>query len=535
MFMYYVTTKTKMNIEIRTLTEFFTNYLSISLITPLWNYDLDATENIINATMNEKQIYAIIIKKQDGKVILGKIRNNQWNIVNVTMNFSQTPSQNNCVMMNKIIVKNNELLGDIEIWMTLKFVYERLRNALMEMLIRLALFDTLLFLLIFFSIRKMIIAPIRVVVEYLSRLSMGDIPTQITKRYKGEFNEILTCLTILIEATNQTTQVVEAVADGNLEVDVKERSEYDRMMKGLNQMIQRLNGIMTETNGMIHSVQQGNLDIRGNAEAFEGGWRKLLTGVNNLIDGLSSAVSVKAVLETEMELAKHIQTVLLPKKPKIPGYEIVASLQSADEVGGDYFDVISVDGYDWIVIGDVSGHGVTAGLVMMMVQTAIHTILLENPSVPPSHLLSQINKTIYSNIERMNEPKHMTLIALASLHDGVFSFAGLHEDILIWRAADKIIQQIETNGMWIGIEPDISTLLFTERLKLYPGDCMVLYTDGILEARRKDGKLFGKERLAKIIERSGEKSAYEIHADILKALSYYQTLDDVTIYVMKRV
>jgi hypothetical protein len=77
--------------------------------------------------------------------------------------------------------------------------------------------------------------------------------------------------------------------------------------------------------------------------------------VNHLIDGLSSAVSEKAALGTEMELAKKIQTCLLPKSPEIQGYDIAASCESADEVGGDYYDVISVGGYDWIVIGDVSG------------------------------------------------------------------------------------------------------------------------------------------------------------------------------------
>ncbi|MCP4610029.1 MAG: response regulator, partial [Planctomycetes bacterium] len=76
----------------------------------------------------------------------------------------------------------------------------------------------------------------------------------------------------------------------------------------------------------------------------------------------------------EMELAKKIQTVLLPEEPKISGYEIAAHMEPADEVGGDYYDVINFEGKDWLVIGDVSGHGVPSGLVMMMVQTAIHTV-----------------------------------------------------------------------------------------------------------------------------------------------------------------
>ncbi len=88
--------------------------------------------------------------------------------------------------------------------------------------------------------------------------------------------------------------------------------------------------------------------------------------------------------------------------------------------------MISVGGYDWIVIGDVSGHGVTAGLVMMMVQTAIHTVLIENPEVPPSALLSVINRTIYENINEWMNQKHMTIIVLA---------AGKERKVLFFRSA----------------------------------------------------------------------------------------------------
>lgn len=106
----------------------------------------------------------------------------------------------------------------------------------------------------------------------------------------------------------------------------------------------------------------------------------------------------------EMELAKRIQTILLPVNPHIPGYEIAASSEPANEVGGDYYDVISAAGYDWIVIGDVSGHGITSGLVMMMVQTAIHTVLLNNPGVSPSFLLTAVNRVIYENIKKWIRP-----------------------------------------------------------------------------------------------------------------------------------
>jgi len=240
-------------------------------------------------------------------------------------------------------------------------------------------------------------------------------------------------------------------------------------------------------------------------------------------------------LKSEMELAKKIQTVLLPKKPEITGYEISASCEPSEEVGGDYYDVISVGGYDWIVIGDVSGHGVTAGLVMMMVQTAIHTVLNENAETEPSRLLTVINKTIYNNIELMGESKHMTIIVLAAGKEGKFSFSGSHEDILIRRAETGKVEVVESEGMWIGLEPDISGYLSDDILKMEDGDCMVLFTDGITEAICKEGKLFGDERLIRVIEESGDKSAAEIRENIINELEFCEKPDDVTLVVMKKI
>jgi len=145
-----------------------------------------------------------------------------------------------------------------------------------------------------------------------------------------------------------------------------------------------------------------------------------------------------------------------------------------------------------------------------------------------------INHIIYENIVRMDEQKHMTIVVLACGNDGHFCFSGLHEDILIRRADSGNVENIETDGMWIGLEPDISETLSVNALKMEPGDCMVLYTDGITEAWGQGIGLFGTERLIKVIESCGDKSAFEIHAAILQALKPYEKPDDVTLFVMKR-
>jgi len=237
----------------------------------------------------------------------------------------------------------------------------------------------------------------------------------------------------------------------------------------------------------------------------------------------------------EMKLAKKIQTVLLPENPRIAEYDIAASIEPAEQIGGDYYDVISVGGCQWIVVGDVSGHGITAGLVMMMTQTAIHTMLHSNPHVSPPQLLTVMNRVIYENIRRLGVSKHMTLLALAVEKDGNFSFAGLHEDILIWRLESKKVEVIETDGMWVGLEPDISAHLSVNTFHLAPGDCMVLFTDGITEAEDEDENLFGNEQLARTVERFGNQPVSEIHENILCTLAGYEKQDDRTLFIMKRV
>ncbi|MCP4104421.1 MAG: SpoIIE family protein phosphatase [Desulfobacteraceae bacterium] len=528
MLVYYKTTRTEMEKELSELSVFFADNLSISLATPLWDMNYSAIEGIMDAVMDERQVFAVIVKDIFDKTYIRK-RDKDWKSISA----KEASFGDEYVKAQRDIVKNNGKLGTAEIFLTSKFMQRKLNNVIGKMLITLIVLNILLFLLLFFSIRKNIIAPIKLTAGYLSRISEGDVPEKITGKYGGEFDEIRNSLNILINATDETILTAEKIANGNLNAEVRERSEKDRMMKALNLMIQKLNEIMNETNGMIRAVGEGDLDIRGNAEAFEGGWQELTRGVNNLIEGLSNAVSKAAAVAMEMELAKKIQTVLLPKNPKIYGYDIAASCDPADEVGGDYFDVISVGECDWIVIGDVTGHGVTSGLVMMMVQTAIHTVLLRKPNTLPDELLAEINKVIYQNIEKMEESKHMTIVVLARGIDGVYRFSGSHDDILIRRAETGKVDVIETDGMWIGLEPDISNMLSSDTLKLEIGDSMVLFTDGITEAINENG-LFGQERLVEILEESESESACEIHAKIIQALNPYEKPDDVTLVVVKR-
>ncbi|MCP4132694.1 MAG: PP2C family protein-serine/threonine phosphatase [bacterium] len=255
-------------------------------------------------------------------------------------------------------------------------------------------------------------------------------------------------------------------------------------------------------------------------------------------------VETRDELWGEMELAKKIQTTLLPPKPEIRGYEIAAYMSPADEVGGDYYDIINVAGRDWIVIGDVSGHGVTAGLIMMMVQTSIQVALSQNPDVEPSKLLTIINKTLFKNITLLGEFRYMTITVLACHDEGHFYFAGLHQDIMVYREAKEATEVVETGGMWIGLMDNIDGMIDVDKMKVHAGDVILLYTDGITEAwrtgsvkdqRTMDEDMFGQHRLRETFTSLGKEPVHDIKDGILDALKGYECGDDVTMVVMKRV
>jgi len=254
-------------------------------------------------------------------------------------------------------------------------------------------------------------------------------------------------------------------------------------------------------------------------------------------------VTARDALWGEMQLAKKIQTVLLPVKPQMKGYDISVFLKPADDVGGDYYDIINVENIDWIVIGDVSGHGVPAGLIMMMVQTAIHTVLASKGNLKPEALLTRINRVITRNIRLLSEDKYMTLTVFACIKDGKFYYSGLHQDIMIYRSTEKRVELIGTNGIWIGLLEDIRGMVTGEHFSMAVGDVMMLFTDGITEAwvegsvrdnRTMETDMFGQHKLKEVFEEYGEHHPDDIKSGILSKLDGYRITDDVTMVIVKR-
>ncbi|NJS41853.1 SpoIIE family protein phosphatase, partial [Candidatus Gracilibacteria bacterium] len=149
-------------------------------------------------------------------------------------------------------------------------------------------------------------------------------------------------------------------------------------------------------------------------------------------------------MSAELEVTRKIQQMLLPKDRElheVSGLDIAGFMESADEVGGDYYDVLQQDGRVKIGIGDVTGHGLESGVLMIMVQTAVRTLLAYNEP-DPVRFLSAVNRAIYDNVQRMKSDKNASL-ALLDYEEGMLKLSGQHEEMIVVRSGG-IVERFDT-------------------------------------------------------------------------------------------
>jgi phosphoserine phosphatase RsbU/P len=222
----------------------------------------------------------------------------------------------------------------------------------------------------------------------------------------------------------------------------------------------------------------------------------------------------------------------------VPGLEIAATMRTATEVGGDYYDVIPVsDDGCWLGIGDVAGHGLGTGLVMLMMQSGISALCRKLPDATPRELLLALNAMLVDNVRmRLGQREHATLTLLRYRQDGRIAFAGAHEEILILRAATGRCERLPTPGPWVGAKRAIEAGTVESNIQLQPGDLLVLYTDGLIEAMGRDGReRFGTDRLAALVETHGASAPVAVRDALLAALDVFAEKldDDVTLLVAR--
>jgi DNA-binding LacI/PurR family transcriptional regulator/serine phosphatase RsbU (regulator of sigma subunit) len=241
-------------------------------------------------------------------------------------------------------------------------------------------------------------------------------------------------------------------------------------------------------------------------------------------------------LEQEAKIAARIQTAILPGKTPVEGLAISAELWPAADVGGDYYDIIPFEGGCWIGIGDVTGHGLLAGLVMLMIQGMVAAMVKRDAAARPSQLVTALNSALHENLRhRLGLDDFATLTLLRYERNGCVTFSGAHEELVVYRARTRRCETIASPGVWVGPLPDVSQITTDGTLTLEDGDLLVLYTDGVIEAMNEYQQQFGMDRLLRLIESRASGDVEELSRAIVAAAGQWQArqVDDVTVLVAR--
>ncbi|MCA9935917.1 MAG: SpoIIE family protein phosphatase [Ardenticatenaceae bacterium] len=321
------------------------------------------------------------------------------------------------------------------------------------------------------------------------------------------------------------SEAAQKVADKQYDTDltIKSRDEIGQLGQTFNAMTQEIRAYTTNLEGLVAERTE---DLqRANAE---------ITHLNEKLKDENLRLSA------ELDVARQLQMMVLPPESEtraIPDLDIACYMEPADEVGGDYYDVLQVGDSTYLTIGDVTGHGLSSGVVMLMAQTAFLT-LSQSGEYSIDHILASLNQVLYRNILRIHENKNMTL-AVIQYDQEKFSIVGQHETVVICRK-DGVVEVIDTIdlGLPVGLEEDITEFIGSQQFRLTPGDVMLLYTDGITEAENGNRQYFGMDKLTDLLVQYHDLDAKAIVDGIIKDVYAFigtaPVYDDITMMVIKQ-
>ena len=251
-------------------------------------------------------------------------------------------------------------------------------------------------------------------------------------------------------------------------------------------------------------------------------------------------VQDNARMNAEMDVTRRLQEMILPTQDElkeIEALDIAAYMKPADEVGGDYYDVLSYEDKIIICIGDVTGHGLASGITMLMAQTAVRLQAIHE-IYGPQPFFSGLNKVLYDNLKRMGIDKNMTFLMM-DYSEGKIRLSGQHENVIVVRKNGEI-EQIDTFelGFMLAIVPDISEFVEYIEIQLEPEDCLILYTDGITEAFNTEREQYGIERLCEVVQSHRQAGADTIKQAVIDSVYSYagdqRPVDVITLLVLKQ-
>jgi phosphoserine phosphatase RsbU/P len=249
--------------------------------------------------------------------------------------------------------------------------------------------------------------------------------------------------------------------------------------------------------------------------------------------------SEKRQMEGELRNAREVQRVLLPPgDPVVPGYRVSGTNMPARIISGDYYDHLDLgDGRHGVVIADVSGKGVAAGLIMAMCRSVLRS--LAGAHEDPAEALGRVNRQIFPDIK---EDMFISLYyAVIDGEDGAMTLARAgHDPALLYRAIEKTVMLLKPPGLALGIDGGdvFERVTKAHKIHMNPGDCLLFHTDGVKEATNAAGEEFGMDRLRDAFRESAslgaEASIRSIERELAKFVGEAKQADDITLVAMEK-
>ena len=296
--------------------------------------------------------------------------------------------------------------------------------------------------------------------------------------------------------------------------------------------------------GFANRISKGNLDekitgIRGHDEIHElvKAFNKMTYDLKHYIADLTAATKAKESVESELRIARQIQESLLPRIfppfPDAEEFDLYARNIPAKEVAGDFFDFFMLDEIHLaIIIADVSGKGISAGLFMAVTRTLMKTVCVKD--IPPAEAMEKANIVLCQD----NDACMFTTLFLAiyNIKTGKMKWTNAGHDEPIIISEDGSYRILKTfKDIALGISENHK--YHEGEAQLEVGEKMVLYTDGVIEATSPEKELYGEKRFLKILSENADKSLVEILDIVTENLDGFQKdnqFDDITILLLKR-
>ena len=284
----------------------------------------------------------------------------------------------------------------------------------------------------------------------------------------------------------------------------------------------------------VKRLAKGDFSARINIKT--GDERDLLAkNFNEMVPQLEDRMQIRKSLE----VAREIQQNLLPQEiPTLSGFDIAAKSAYCDETGGDYFDFFPCEDAHCtrlgIVVGDVTGHGVGAALLMATARALIKGLVTGSYNLAES--LTQVNRLLSADVRDTGRFMSLFFLMLDQDSRTISWVRAGHDPAIVYDPTEDTVEELVGSGMVLGVEEDYRYQQADKTIET-EGAIIVIGTDGIWEARNTEGELFGKERLHQIIRENAHKSAAAIQDAILRAVRKFRGIlpqdDDITIVVVK--